>query len=140
MNSCTHLYLDYRKYNQEFIYNSHLTAVYKDTSFNLSFGLIQFSLYLHQVLFLMGKARSGDGREGKKRRSLRDTSLRFQGRDELYKGISSKGEERSKSICASSFSGLSNQVNQDSPDNLLLIGTGMAPAQHRKGSWCSGMN
>ena len=88
----------------------------------------------------MGKARSGDGREGMKRRSLRDTSLRFQGRDELYKGPSSKGEERSKSICASSFSGLSIQVNQDSPDNLLLIGTGMAPAQHRKGSWCSGMN
>lgn len=89
----------------------------------------------------MGKARSGDGRGGKKRRSLRDTSLRFHGRDEMYKGPSStKGDGRSKSICASSFSGLSGDEGQQSSDNLLLLGAGIAAAQHRKGSWCSGMN
>ena len=88
----------------------------------------------------MGKARSGDGREGKKRRSLRDTSLRFHGRDELYKGVSTKGGGRSKSVCAASFTGISNEEDQDSPDSLLLLGAGIAAAQHRKGSWCGGMN
>ena len=88
----------------------------------------------------MGKARSGDGRGGKKRRSLRDTSLRFHGRDEMYKGSSSKSDGRSKSVCASSFYGLSGDEDQQSSDNLLLLGAGIAAAQHRKGSWCSGMN
>ena len=87
----------------------------------------------------MGKARSGDGRGGKKWRSLRDTSLRFHGRDEMYKGSSAKGDGRSKSICASSFAALSGD-DQQSSDNLLLLGAGIAAAQHRKGSWCSGMN
>merc|ERR550539_1099947 len=54
----------------------------------------EFFELLDEVLFLMGKARSGDGRGGKKRRSLRDTSLRFHGRDELYKGSATKGEDR----------------------------------------------
>ena len=88
----------------------------------------------------MGKARSGDGRGGKKRRSLRDTSLRFHGRDELYKGSATKGEDRRKSVCAGSFSNLSSDETQQSSDNVLLLGTGIAAAQQRKGSWCSGMN
>ena len=87
----------------------------------------------------MGKARSGDGRGGKRRRSLRDTSLRFHGRDEVYRGTSSKGDNRSKSVCATSFSGLTDEEYQESSDNLTLIKAGMAAAQHRKGSWCSGM-
>ena len=88
----------------------------------------------------MGKARSGDGRGGKKRRSLRDTSLRFHGRDERDRGTSDKGDGRSKSVCAALFSGLTDEEDQQSPDNLLLLGAGMAAAQHRKGSWCGGMN
>ena len=88
----------------------------------------------------MGKARSDDGRGGKKRRSLRDTSLRFHGRDELYKGSATKGEDRRKSVCAGSFSNLSSDETQQSSDNVLLLGAGIAAAQQRKGSWCSGMN
>lgn len=88
----------------------------------------------------MGKARSGDGREGKKRRSLRDTSLRFHGRDEFYKGVSTKGGKRSKSVCAASFAGMSSEENEESPESLQLLGAGIAAAQQRKGSWCSGMN
>ena len=86
----------------------------------------------------MGKARSGDGSGGKKRRSLRDTSLRFHGRDN--RATAAKNDGRSKSVCAANFAGLTDEEGEQSPDNLLLLGAGMAAAQHRKGSWCSGMN
>ena len=91
-------------------------------------------------MFLLGKARSGDGREGKKRRSLRDTSLRFHGRGELYKGGTTKGDGRSKSVCAASFAGICKDEEEQSPDSLLLLGAGIAAAQQRKGSWCGTMN
>lgn len=85
----------------------------------------------------MGKARSGDGRGGMKRRSLRDTSLRFQGRGE---GERRRSDGRSKSVSVASLAQLTGDQDQQSADNLILLGAGLAAAQHRKGSWCPGMN
>ncbi len=92
----------------------------------------------------MGNARSGDGRGGMKRRSLRDTSLRFQRRDDdVYRGTTgnNKSDGRSKSVSVATFSQLIGaQKEQSATDNLLLVGAGLAAAKNRRGSWFGGMN
>ena len=92
----------------------------------------------------MGITRSGDGRGGMKRRSLRDTSLRFQRRDDdMNRGATgmNKSDGRSKSVSVATFSQLiSTQNEQAATDNLLLVGAGLAAAQNRRGSWFGGMS
>ena len=92
-------------------------------------------LVCFQVLFLLGKTRGTDGGGIKRRRSLRDTSLRFHrrgshGNDQL---TVNKRDERSRSICVPSMATLTTDP-QYGP-----VGGARSKPSSRKSSWSLGM-
>ena len=102
----------------------------------------EFFELLDEVLFLLGKTRGTDGLGAKKRRSLRDTSLRFhrRGSHETTRAeslIPHQRDERSRSICVPSMATLT----ADSHYGPGAVGSGKRSGNSsRKSSWTLGMD